>query len=34
MRVVIAELKQETNTFVPYLTTMDAFRAWHLWDRE
>ncbi|CAN5392188.1 M81 family metallopeptidase [soil metagenome] len=32
MRVVIAELKQETNTFVPYLTTMDAFTAWHLWE--
>lgn len=32
MRVVIAELKQETNTFVPYLTTLDEFRAWHLWE--
>ena len=34
MRVVIAEFKQETNTFVPYLTTMEQFRAWHLWERE
>lgn len=32
MRVVIAELKQETNTFVPYPTTMDGFKAWHLWE--
>lgn len=32
VRVVIAELKQETNTFVPYLTTIDDFRAWHLWE--
>jgi microcystin degradation protein MlrC len=32
VRVVVAELKQETNTFVPYLTTMDEFRAWHLWE--
>ena len=27
MRVVIAELKQETNTFVPYPTTMAAVRG-------
>jgi microcystin degradation protein MlrC len=34
MRVVVAELKQETNTFVPYPTTLDSFRAWHLWEGE
>ncbi len=32
MRVVVAELKQETNTFVPYLTTLHEFKAWHLWE--
>lgn len=32
MRVAIGELKQETNTFVPRPTTLDDFRAWHLWD--
>ncbi|HYI24014.1 MAG TPA: M81 family metallopeptidase [Thermomicrobiales bacterium] len=32
MRVVIAELKQETNTFVPYLTTLAGFEAWHLYE--
>jgi microcystin degradation protein MlrC len=26
MRVAIAELKQETNSFVPFLTTLDTFR--------
>jgi microcystin degradation protein MlrC len=31
MRVAIAELKQETNTFVPRPTTLEDFRAWHLW---
>ena len=31
MRVAIAELKQETNTFVPSLTTLEDFRIWHLW---
>ncbi len=31
MRVAIAELKQETNTFVPRLTTMADFEAWHYW---
>jgi microcystin degradation protein MlrC len=34
MRVVVAELKQETNTFVPYPTTLAEFEAWHLWDGE
>ncbi len=34
MRVVIAELKQETNTFVPYLTTLAGFEAWHLYEGE
>jgi microcystin degradation protein MlrC len=34
MRVVIAEFKQETNTFVPYLTKMEQFQAWHLWEQE
>src|SRR5690349_17464361 len=32
MRVVIAELKQETNTFVPYPTTLAEFEAWHLYE--
>src|SRR4051794_22406303 len=31
MRVAIAELKQETNTFVPRPTTLAAFDAWHHW---
>jgi microcystin degradation protein MlrC len=31
MRVAIAELKQETNTFVPRLTTYADFEAWHHW---
>lgn len=31
MRVAIAELKQETNTFVPRPTSLADFRAWHLW---
>jgi microcystin degradation protein MlrC len=31
MRVAIAEFKQETNTFVPRLTTLADFQAWHLW---
>lgn len=31
MRVAIAELKQESNTFVPRPTTMADFEAWHLW---
>ncbi|MBA3414353.1 MAG: M81 family metallopeptidase, partial [Chloroflexia bacterium] len=31
MRVAIAELKQETNTFVPRPTTLADFRTWHLW---
>ncbi len=31
MRVAIAELKQETNTFVPRPTTLADFAAWHLW---
>jgi microcystin degradation protein MlrC len=31
MRVAIAELKQETNTFVPRPTTLADFQAWHLW---
>ncbi len=26
MRIAIAELKQETNSFVPFLTTLDTFR--------
>src|SRR5918995_689938 len=29
MRVAIAELKQETNTFVPRPTTLADFDAWH-----
>ena len=32
MRVVVAEFKQETNTFVPYLTTYENFEVWHLWE--
>ena len=31
MRVAIAELKQETNTFDPRPTTMADFDAWHHW---
>jgi microcystin degradation protein MlrC len=31
LRVAIAELKQETNTFVPRPTTLADFAAWHLW---
>lgn len=31
MRVAIAELKQESNTFVPRPTTCADFEAWHLW---
>jgi microcystin degradation protein MlrC len=31
VRVAIAELKQETNTFVPRPTTLEDFRTWHLW---
>lgn len=31
VRVAIAELKQETNTFVPRPTTLADFAAWHLW---
>lgn len=31
VRVAIAELKQETNTFVPRPTTLADFEAWHLW---
>ena len=31
MRVAIAELKQETNTFVPRPTTLADFDAWHHW---
>lgn len=31
MRVAIAEFKQETNTFATKPTTIDDFRAWHLW---
>ncbi|MBW3633970.1 MAG: M81 family metallopeptidase [Chloroflexi bacterium] len=31
MRVAIAELKQESNTFVPRPTTLADFAAWHLW---
>lgn len=31
MRVAIAELKQETNTFVPRPTTLADFAAWHHW---
>lgn len=31
MRVAVAELKQETNTFVPRPTTLADFEAWHLW---
>ena len=34
MRVAIAELKQETNTFVPRPTTLADFEAWHLWRGE
>jgi microcystin degradation protein MlrC len=31
VRVAIAELKQESNTFVPRPTTLADFAAWHLW---
>ena len=31
-RVLVAELKQETNTFVPHLTRMAQFENWHLWE--
>jgi microcystin degradation protein MlrC len=31
MRVAIAELKQETNTFVSRPTTMADFETWHYW---
>lgn len=31
MRVAVAELKQETNTFVPTVTTMADFVNWHHW---
>ncbi|MFN8592559.1 MAG: M81 family metallopeptidase [Thermomicrobiales bacterium] len=31
MRVAIAELKQESNTFVPRATTLADFDAWHHW---
>jgi microcystin degradation protein MlrC len=31
MRVAIAELKQESNTFVPRPTTLADFAAWHHW---
>lgn len=31
MRVAIAELKQESNTFVPRPTTLADFDAWHHW---
>lgn len=31
MRVAIAELKQETNTFVARPTTMADFETWHYW---
>ncbi|MDQ3695525.1 MAG: M81 family metallopeptidase [Chloroflexota bacterium] len=34
MRVAIAELKQETNTFVPRPTTLADFEAWHRWSGE
>ncbi|MDQ3413099.1 MAG: M81 family metallopeptidase [Chloroflexota bacterium] len=34
MRVAIAELKQETNTFVPWPTTLADFEAWHRWAGE
>jgi microcystin degradation protein MlrC len=34
MRVAIAELKQETNTFVPRPTTLADFAAWHRWYGE
>ncbi|MEZ4497607.1 MAG: M81 family metallopeptidase [Thermomicrobiales bacterium] len=29
---MVAELKQETNTFVPHLTRMAQFENWHLWE--
>lgn len=31
MRIAIAELKQETNSFVPFKTTMDTFRDQYVW---
>ncbi len=34
MRVLIAELKQETNTFVPQGTGLAQFENWHLWEGE
>ena len=30
-RIAIAELKQESNSFVPMRTTLDQFRDFHLW---
>ncbi len=30
-RIAIAELKQESNSFVPTQTTLDQFRDFHLW---
>jgi microcystin degradation protein MlrC len=32
MRVAVAELKQESNTFVPRPTTLADFDAWHHWQ--
>ena len=31
MRIAIAELKQETNSFVPFKTTLDTFRDQYIW---
>lgn len=34
MRIAIGELKQESNTFATRPTTLEDFRAWHLWSGE
>jgi microcystin degradation protein MlrC len=34
MRIAIGEFKQETNTFATRSTTLEDFRAWHLWTGE
>ncbi len=31
MRIAIAELKQETNSFVPFSTTLETFRDQYIW---
>ena len=31
MRITIAELKQETSSFVPFRTTLETFRDQYIW---